>query len=103
FGWGSRGGGRVPVRGKLLPEIGMSTHAEAVAADVDDVAVMEEPVDQRRGHDFIAEDFAPLLEALVAGMHGGSMLVPASHELEEVHGAGPRDRQIADLIDDQKR
>jgi hypothetical protein len=32
------------------------THAEAVAANVDDVTVMKKPVDQCGGHDFISED-----------------------------------------------
>lgn len=38
----------------------------AVAADIDDVAMMDEPIDQRRRHDLITEDLAPLFEALVA-------------------------------------
>jgi hypothetical protein len=77
-------------------------HPEAVAADVDDVAVVEQPVDQGCSHDLIAEDLAPLLEALVAGQHGGGVLVAAAHELEEVHRAGAGDRQVADLIDDEQ-
>lgn len=87
---------------KLLPEVGMLTHREAVAPDVDDVAVRKETFNERRGHDFIAEDLAPILEALVAGEHGGSMLVAAAHELEEMHGARARHGEIADLVDDQK-
>jgi hypothetical protein len=37
----------------------------------DDVAVVDEPVDQGTGHDVVAKDVAPLLEALVAGEDGG--------------------------------
>src|SRR5690606_11973749 len=44
-----------------------------------------------------------LLEALVRRQHGGSMLVPAAHQLEEEHGTGAGDRQITDLVDDQER
>ena len=73
---------------ELLPEVGVLAHAVAVAADVDDVAVVKQAVDERGCHDFIAEDLAPFLEALVAGEHGGSMLVAAAHELEEVHRSG---------------
>ena len=55
---------------KLLPEVGVLTHAEAVAADVDDVAMVQEPVDQRSGHDFVAKDLAPFFKALVARKYG---------------------------------
>ena len=50
-----------------LGEFGVPAHAIAVAPDVDDVAPVEEPVEQRGGHDLVAEDAAPLLEALVGG------------------------------------
>jgi hypothetical protein len=45
-------------------------HPVAVAADVDDVAVVEKAVDQRRRHDLVTKDLTPLLKALVAGEHG---------------------------------
>ena len=86
-----------------LPELGVLAHAVAVAADVDEVAVVQEPVDERRGHDLVAEDLAPFLEALVGGEHGRGVFVAAGHELEEEHGAGAGDRQVADLVDDQQR
>jgi hypothetical protein len=35
-----------------------------VITDVDDVEVVEQSVDQGRGHDFVADDFSALLEAL---------------------------------------
>ena len=41
----------------------MAAHPVSVAADVDDVAVVREAVDERRGHDLVAEHAAPLLEA----------------------------------------
>ena len=41
-----------------------------------------------------------LPEAFVRGQHGRSKLVAARHELEEEHGAGAADGQIADLVDD---
>ncbi len=78
----------------------MLTHPKAVASDVDDVTVVKEPIDQRGGHDFITKDVAPLLEAFVARKHGGGVLVAAAHELEEVHGSGARDRQVADFVYD---
>ena len=50
-------------------QVAVVPDAVAVAADVDDVTVMQEPVDQRAGHDVIAEDLAPRLEAFIAGEH----------------------------------
>ena len=41
----------------------MAAPAVAVVADVDDVAAVQEPVEERGGHDLVAEDAAPLLEA----------------------------------------
>jgi hypothetical protein len=84
-----------------LPELGVTAHAVAVAADVDDVAVVQEAVDQGGGHDVVAEDLAPLLEALVGGEDGGGVLVAAGHELEEEHGAVAGDGQVADLVDNE--
>ncbi len=56
----------------------------------------------RTGHDFVAEDFAPFLEALVAGEHRRRVLVAAAHELEEKHRSGTADWEISDFVDDQK-
>jgi hypothetical protein len=50
-------------------ELGVSTHAIAVAADIDQVAVMQNPIDERGSHDVITEDFAPFLEGLVRREH----------------------------------
>ncbi len=77
-------------------------HPVAVPADVDDVAVMDEPVDEGCGHDFIAEDVAPFRKTLVGGEHGTCPLIPLGHELEEEHRAGAADGQIADLVDDEE-
>jgi len=49
-------------------------HPVAVAADVDDVAVVPPAVDQRCGHDLVAEH-ATLLEAPVSGEDRGGPLV----------------------------
>lgn len=80
----------------------MLPHAIAVATDVDAVAVVEQAVDQRGGRDLVAEDAAPLLEALVGGEDGGSGLVAPVHELEEEGGSGAGDGDVADLVDDEQ-
>jgi len=53
----------------MLPE------PEAVAADVDDVVVMHEPVDQRGGDEFVPEELAPFFKALVVREDRGRLLV----------------------------
>ena len=70
--------------------------------NIDDVAPMEKPVQERGGHDLVAEDPAPLLEALVRRQHRGGVAVASVDELEEEHRAALGDRQVADLVDDQE-
>ena len=79
----------------------MLAHAVTVAADIDNVAMVHQSIDQGTGHDVVAEHLAPLVEAFVACEDGRGVLVAATHELEEEHRPGPRDRQIPDLVDDQ--
>jgi len=64
----------------LFPEAEVVPHPGAFAPDSEDVAVVQESVDQRGSYDLIAEDLVRLLEALVAGKHGGSVLVAAPYE-----------------------
>lgn len=80
-------------------EFGVLSEPEAVAPDVDDVAVMHKPVDQGGGHEFVAEDLAPFFKVLVAREDRGGMLVAPAHQLEEEHRAIARDRHVADLVD----
>ncbi len=86
-----------------LGEVGVLAHAVAAAADVDDMAVMQQAIDERSGHDLVAQDLSPLLEALVGRQHSGCALVAPVDELEEEHRAGLADGQVADLVDDQER
>ena len=79
----------------------MVLHAIAVAADVHDVAVVDEAVDERTGHHLVTEDLPPLLEALVRREHRARPFVAPAHQLKEEHRAGAADREIADLIDDE--
>ena len=86
-----------------LGEVGVLTHPVAVTSDVDDVTVVQESVDECSGHDLIAQDLTPVLEPFVGREHGGCALIAPVDELEEEHGAGRADRQVADLVDDQER
>ena len=66
-----------------LGEFHVVSHPVAVAPDVDDMAAVEHPVEQRGGHDLVVQGLSPLLEALVGGEHGRSVLVAPVDELEE--------------------
>ena len=66
-----------------LGELGVLPHPVAVAADVDDVTVVQEPVDERCSHDFVAQDLAPLLKALIGREYGGRVLVASIDQLKE--------------------
>ena len=83
-------------------EVGVKTHPVAVAADVDDVTVVQKVVAERGSHDLVAEDLALLLEALVGREHRGRTRVASVHELEQEHGTGWADRWVADLVNDQE-
>jgi hypothetical protein len=71
------------------------THPVGVAPNVNDMAVVQDPVDQRRGHDLIPQDLAPFVEPFVGGQNRGGVLVAPAHELKEQHGAGLSDRDVA--------
>ena len=84
-------------------QIRMFPHPIAVAPNVDDGAVVQQPVDAGRRHHLVPEDGAPLLEAFVGGQHGRGVFVAGIDELEAQHRPVPTDGQIADLIDDEER
>ena len=86
-----------------LGEVGVLPHPVAAAAYVDDMAVMQEAIDECSGHDLVTQDLTPLLEPFVGREDGGCALIAPVDELEEEHGAGRADRQVADLVDDQER
>jgi len=49
----------------LGDEVGVLSHAIAGALDLNDDGMMEQPVEQRGGDNWIAEDVAPFSEATV--------------------------------------
>ena len=61
-----RGDGGVRA-GVLGDEVCVGARAIAGALDLDDDGVMQQPVQQRRGNDGVAEDLTPLGEAAVGG------------------------------------
>ena len=72
----------------------MLAHAVAAAADVDDMAVVQQAIDERSGHNLVAQDLAPLLEAFVGREHSGCALIAPVDELEEEHRASLADAGV---------
>src|SRR5688572_24847972 len=64
---------------------------------------MDEAIDERRGHNLVAKDRAPLFKAFVGRQHGRRVLVAARHQLKEEHCAGPADWKVANLVDHEQR
>ncbi len=56
-------------------EIGVPAQAVARPLDLHDQGMVQQPVQQGRGHDGIAEHLAPLCEAAVRGQDHGATLV----------------------------
>jgi site-specific DNA recombinase len=67
----------------------VSTFSRLRSHDGDEVALMDDAIDERRRHDVVAEDLAPLFKAFVGRQHRRRVLVAARHELKGEHGAGP--------------
>ena len=85
-----------------LQQVLMILHPVGVALDADEMTVVVQPVDERGGHDLVAEHGALLLESLVGDEHGRDSLVAGVDELEEEHGAVLVDRQVTDRVDRQE-
>jgi len=63
---------------------------------------MEQPVEQRRGDDGIAEHPTSFGKAAIGGEDHGATLVARVDELEEQVAAAGDHRQVADLVDDKQ-
>ena len=77
--------------------------AVALAAERDDVGVVNEPVDQRGGDHGVGEDLPPGLEAAVGRDDDRAAFVAARDQGEEQVGGLAFEREVADLVDDQQR
>ena len=81
---------------------GAGLEAPALIAGFDDIAMMREPIEQRRRHLCIAEDAWPLTEGKFGGDDDQGSLVEAADEMEEQLPAGLGEGQIAKFVEDQK-
>ena len=76
--------------------------AVALALERHDVGVMDESIDERGRDHRVAEDFAPSLEAAVAGDDDRPALVAARDEGEEQVRGLAFEWEVADLVDDDQ-
>src|ERR671922_2177813 len=70
----------------------------AIAADSDDVAVVEQPVEDRGRHHRIGEHHAPFADAAVRRDEHRAALVAPADELEEQVRCIGLERQISELV-----
>jgi hypothetical protein len=75
----------------------------ARSLDLDHHGMVQEPVEERRCDDGVAEDLAPFRKTAVGGQDHSAPLVAGIDELEEQIAAAGGDRQVADFVDDQQR
>ena len=74
----------------------------AVAVHLEDVNVVGEAIEQRAGQALGGEHAGPLVEGQIAGDDDGAAFVALAEDLEQQLGAGRRERDVAQFIDDQK-
>lgn len=77
-----------------LVEFHVASQPVAVAADFDDMAAVEQPVEQRGRHDLVVQNLAPEVGTVE------DVLVAPVDELEEENGATAGDAEVADFFDD---
>ena len=73
----------------------------ALSSNVQHVAVVQKPVQDRRGDDGVPQKFAPLIEAFVGCEDDAAPLVPGRHQREEGGGRLPVVGPDAELINDE--
>src|SRR6266849_5262883 len=96
--------GRLTASRALRPALALLALLEAIAVAVhfQDMDVVGQPVEQRAGQPLGPEHAGPLVERQIAGDDGGAALVTLAEDLEQELGAGRRQGDIAELIDDQQ-
>ena len=63
---------------------------------------MQQPVQDGRGHDRVAEHVAPVTERLIRGQQNAAAFVTCGNDLEQQMGGARRHRQVAELVDDEQ-
>ena len=63
---------------------------------------MQQPVQDGRGHDRVAEHVTPVTERLIRGQQDAAAFVTCGNDLEQQMGGARRHRQVAELVDDEQ-
>ena len=88
--------------GKLVGNRLMMLETIAVAGHIDDLAAVDEAVQDGGGDGGVAKEVCPLVEALVGGDDEGSFFAHSRDKTEEEIGLRGREGHEAHLIDDHK-
>ena len=83
------------------PGLALLLEPEALALDVEGGGMMQQPVEDGRGHHLVGEDLAPVDEPLVGGEDHRGPLVAPGHQPKEEANLLPVERKVAVLADDQ--
>jgi hypothetical protein len=84
-------------------QVSVSLGAPAPRAALEDVGVVQEPVEKSRHGGGVSEELSPVVDGTVGGQQCGGALVAAHDELEEVLGGGVRELAHAEVVDDEER
>src|SRR5260221_14761066 len=87
-------------RGLLLQAL---TEAEALTLQQQDVTAMHQPVEERRGHAFIAKHLRPVGKVEIRGQCDADALVAIGEKLQEQLGRRLGEGQVAQLVDQDER
>ena len=71
------------------------------ALDVNDGAVMQNPVQDSGGNGDVGKDFVPLGEGLIGSEDGGGLLIPPGNQLEEEISPLNVHREVSNLINNE--
>src|SRR5208283_5485605 len=74
----------------------------ALGAALEDVGVVEEPIEHRRGRCRIAEELAPVVDRSIRGEQRAGTLVAAHHDLEQIFGGGGRELSHPQVIQQEE-
>ena len=81
---------------------GAVLEAPALVTCLDDVAVMSEAIEQRRGHLGIAKYARPFAEGEICGDDDRGAFVEAADRVEQQLSTGLREGQIAEFVEDDE-
>ena len=76
--------------------------AIALAGDVDDCGVLQEPIQNGGGGRHVADQLGPVLQRTIAGHHRRTILVPAHDDLQQAFAAAPGKLFHSHVVDNEQ-